>query len=565
MTSNHQFKQTLGVVAAVVATTLTAGCGSIKQDVDSLHAKAEKDVTEHQAKQERAAPIGSRTTSAWLMGAVVPVVAPPSPVLSRRITYNPRQLVLVSDVAAFVTQNMGLSVETSEVFAPAAGVGSGQIGSAGSPAVPALTGASLGTVSITSAGGSNRVGGNSGIGSANAHFAVDYDGPLSGLLDICAGKLGVWWKYVEGRGVVFYRTETKTFYLPALPNKTKGSSQIAANSTTSNGGGSGGSTSSSGANNSSLIGASTTTDFSVDIWGDLDKTAQTVAAGATVAVNASMGSVTVTGTPTQVRNVEEWVKSVADNLSQQVAITVDVYVLKGNAEDNYNWNPSVVFSSLSGKYGLKLTSPDAPAVISGNNPLNLTASILQTATGRLAQYSGSAFAVKALSTKGEVVQTMHQTVVTLNGRPAPLQIADVQGYLAASTPSASVAVGATPLPPSLTPGTLTTGFTATFIPKVVNGKVLLSMDITNSSNNGFGQAGTATSFIQTPNYSLGTFQQSASLTPGAALLLTGLQQQTGQSKRSGTGAPDVHILGGGLDDSTGKLLTAIVVTAKVLQ
>lgn len=553
-----------GVIAAASIAVLS-GCGSLRQDVADLHTKATNELGAQQEKQQQDVPVVTRTTSAWLMGNTVPVIALPSPVLSRRITYNPRSLVLLNDVAAFVTQNMGLSVETSEVFAPSGGMGMSTAGAAAAPIVPGLTNASLGTVSITPAGTANRQGGNAG-GSSSSHFAVDYDGPLSGLLDICAGKLGVWWRYVEGRGVVFYKTETKTFYLPALPNKTKGSSQIAANSTTSNGGGSGGGgSSSSGANNSSLIGASTTTDFSVDIWGDLEKTAQTVAAGATVAVNASMGSVTVTGTPSQVRNVEEWVKSVADNLSQQVAITVDVYVLKGNAEDNYNWNPSVAFSSLSGKYGLKLTSPDAPAVISGNNPLNLTASILQTATGKLAQYSGSAFAVKALSTKGEVVQTMHQTVVTLNGRPAPLQIADVQGYLAASTPSASVAVGATPLPPSLTPGTLTTGFTATFLPKIVNGKVLLAMDITNSSNNGFGQAGTATSFIQTPNYSLGTFQQSASLTPGDSLLLTGLQQQTGQSKRSGTGAPDVHILGGGLDDSTGKLLTAIVVTAKVLQ
>lgn len=562
MNSRHRNLMSTGTVAAALAAL--SGCGSLRQDVTDLHAKASSAFGAEQEKQQQEVPVVTRTSSAWLMGNTVPVIALPSPVLSRRITYNPRQLVQLSDVAAFVTQNMGLSVETSEVFAPSGGPGIATAAAGATPVVPGLTNTALGAVSMTPAANANRQLGTGG-GSSSTHFPVDYDGPLSGLLDICAGKLGVWWKYVEGRGVVFYKTETKTFYLPALPNKTKGSSQIAANSTTSNGGGSGGGSSGSGANNSSLIGASTTTDFSVDIWGDLEKTAQTVAAGATVAVNASMGSVTVTGSPTQVRNVEEWVRSVADNLSQQVAITVDVYVLKGSAEDNYNWNPSVAFSSLSGKYGLKLTSPDAPAVISGNNPMNLTASILQTASGKLAQYSGSAFAVKALSTKGEVVQTMHQTVVTLNGRPAPLQIADVQGYLAASTPSASVAVGATPLPPSLTPGTLTTGFTATFLPKIVNGKVLLAMDITNSSNNGFGQAGTATSFIQTPNYSLGTFQQSASLTPGDSLLLTGLQQQTGQSKRSGTGAPDVHILGGGLDDSTGKLLTAIVVTAKVLQ
>jgi hypothetical protein len=220
-------------------------------------------------------------------------------------------------------------------------------------------------------------------------------------------------------------------------------------------------------------GSNASTEFEVDIWGDLKKTAETVAASGKVDVNPSAGSVTVTGTPTQVRNIEEWIKPLTDNLSQ----------------------PSVLFKSLSGKWGVNLTGPQAPAIVSGTNPLNLTASILSTATGGLAQFSGSQFAYNALSSLGDVAQVMHQTVVTLNGRPAPMQMADIEGYLASQTPSASVAVGATPLPPSLTPGSLTTGFTATFIPKVVNGKIFLAMDMTSSNNTGFGQAGTSTSFI----------------------------------------------------------------------
>jgi type IVB pilus formation R64 PilN family outer membrane protein len=488
------------------------------------------------------------------MGSAVPVAAAPSPSLARRITYKPRQSVSLNDVTTFITQTLGLTVDTSEVQStPALPATAGA--QAGSPVVPALT--------ATGGAPAPR------LTAASSGLTIDYDGELTGLLDILASKTASWWKLsADGRGVVFYRTETRTFYLPALPNKTRGSSQIAANSTSSNGSGSGssgGSSSGGGANNASLIGASTTTDFEVDMWGDLERTAKTVGGGAQVAVSPSLGSVTVTGNPTQVRAVEEWAKGVADNLSQQVAITVDVYVLKGDAEDNYGWNPSVLFSSLSGRYGLTLTSPDVPAVVSGTSPLNLTASVLSTATGRLSQFAGSEFTLNALSTKGKVVQTMHQTVVTLNGRPVPLQVADVKGYLAAQTPSASVALGATPLPPTLTPGTLTTGFTAVFTPKLVNGRVLLAMDITHSNDNGFGKAGTDESFIQTPNYSLGTFQQSASLNPGDSLLLTGVQKYSGQSKRSGVGSPDVFVAGGGIDDTSDRLLTAIVVTAKVLQ
>ncbi|RWA45650.1 hypothetical protein AU476_01040 [Cupriavidus sp. UYMSc13B] len=367
---------------------------------------------------------------------------------------------------------------------------------------------------------------------------------------------------VEGRGILFYRTETKTFYFPALANKSKGAGQISENSisasTTSNG------SSNGGPSGSSTGGSNASTEFDVDVWRDIEKTAQTVAAGAKTAVNPSAGSVTVTGTPTQVRYVEDWAKSLTEHQSKQVSITMDIYTVDVNAEDNYNWNPSVIFKSVSGKFGATLSGPQVPAIVSGANPLSLTTSILSTATGGLAQFSGSEVAYNALSTLGHVAQVFHQDITILNGSPGLMQLAEVAGYLASSTPSASVAVGATPLPPSLTPGSLTTGLTATFLPKILNGKVFLAMDMSNSNDKGFGKAGTETSFIQTPNYSKNSFQQSTMLTPGQSLLLTGVQQQKGKSNSSGVGSPSNYFLGGGVGNTTNKQITAIVITAKVL-
>ncbi|ART61502.1 hypothetical protein CBP36_21280 (plasmid) [Acidovorax carolinensis] len=546
-------------VSALLSVVFLAGCGTVSQDITSLKDRTTQRINEETQANAQPVPIVSRTQSAWILGEAVPVVAAPPAVLSRRITYNPRQQVTLTDVAAYVSQALGLSIDTSEVLSTTTQSTGGIPNTPPSfptPTVPSLSGApSMPPVMGPGAGmmpGSNAQQGQQG---AARYFPVDYDGKLAGLLDIVASKAGVWWKYVEGRGILFYRSETKTFYLPALPNKSKGSGSINTNSTASNANGAGGGSSGSSSGSS---GGLTSTEFAVDIWGDLEKTAQTVGAGARVAVNPSVGSVTVTGTPTQVRYVEDWVKSLTDNLSQQISITVDIYSVRVNAEDNYSWDPSVVFKSAAGKWGMNLSGPQAPAIVSGTNPLNLTASILNGTT------SGSTFALNALSTLGDVVQVMHQSVVTLNGRPAPLQMAEVEGYLAASTPSASVAVGATPLPPTLTPGTLTTGFTANFIPKIANGKIFLAMDLTSSTNHGFGTIGSGGALIQTPNYSQNTFQQSAMLTPGASLLLTGVQQHTGKSNRNGVGSPNVHILGGGRGESTGKQLTAIVITAKVL-
>lgn len=548
-------------ISALIGAVTIAGCGTIQHDVMALKSQAASRIEEETEKAKQPVQVVTRTSSAWLLGEAVPVVAPPPAYLSRNIAWNPPQQVTLTDVAAYITQTLGIGVDTSEVWSDGS-QGATPVLSGGmpfTPTVPALSGMPNPTATAPSIGSSRLGTTSAGLPS----FAVTYSGKLRGLLDIAASKSGVWWKPVEGRGILFYKSETKTFYLPAIANKSSGGGQISAN-TNSGSSSSSGASSSGGSTGTSVGGSSAKTEFNVDIWSDLDKTAQTVAAGAKVAVNPSAGSITVTGTPTQVRNVEDWVKSLTENLSQQVSITVDIYTVKFNAEDNYNWNPNVVFKSLSGKFGINLSGPQAPSIVSGTNPLNLTASILNTATGGLAQFSGSDFAYNALSTLGHTTQVMHETVMSLNGRPASMQIADVEGYLYSQTPSASVAVGATPLPPTLTPGSLTTGFTATFIPKVVNGKIFLSMDMVNSKNNGFGKIGTDTSFIQTPNYSPNTFQQSTMLNPGSSLLLTGVQQLNGKSNHNGVGSSEIHLLGGGRDDNTSKQLTAIVVTAKVL-
>lgn len=550
-------------VTTLLSVIVLAGCSNLDKDVSTLKSNATTRIQEEQQNGAKPVEVVTRTQAAWILGESVPVLAPPPAILSRRVTYNPRQQVTLTDVAAYISQALALSIDTSEVMnatppGVSTGMGMGLMPSP-PPSIPTTVPALSGAPGISPMGPAMGMPGNNTTAQQGAarYFSVDYDGKLSGLLDIAASKAGVWWKFVEGRGILFYRSETKTFYLPALPNKSKGSGSINANSTDSSGsGGSGGGA--SGGPSVGSSGGSISTEYSVDIWGDLDKTAQTVAAGARVAVNPSVGSVTVTGTPTQVRYVEDWVKSLSDNLSQQVSITVDIYSVRVNSEDNFSWDPGAVFKLAAGKWGMSLSGPQAPAITSGVKPLNLTASILSGAT------SGSQFTLNALSSLGDVVQVMHRSVVTLNGRPAPIQMANVEGYLAASTPSASVAVGATPLPPTLTPGALTTGFTANFIPKIANGKIFLAMDLTDSTNNGFGTVVSGGALIQTPNYSQNTFQQSAMLTPGASLLLTGIQQHVGKSSRNGVGTPNQHILGGGRDDSTGKQLTAIVITAKVL-
>jgi hypothetical protein len=147
------------------------------------------------------------------------------------------------------------------------------------------------------------------------------------------------------------------------------------------------------------------------------------------------------------------------------------------------------------------------------------------------------------------------------GQPAPIQIANQRGYLASSSTTLTPNVGSTS---TLTPGTVTTGVTVTFLPRVVNGKIILNMTMTNSSLIGISSITSSSATIQTTNVDTNTFQYSVSLTPGDALTLTGLQQENSAANNSGVGSATNAMLGGGVNNNVGKTMIAIVVSAKVL-
>jgi len=388
-------------------------------------------------------------------------------------------------------------------------------------------------------------------------MSLNYEGTLNGLLDQLAQKTGVWWKFTDGKAV-FFRSESKTFYLPTIARTFKGSSTITTTSTAATGSSSNGSSSAS-ASATSSSGADSTSRYDVDLWKDIETTAKVVGKGADVAVNAATGSITVTGSPAEVRHMEDWVKTLSDQLSQQVQIDVNIYTVAVASEENYSWNPSVIFKS-AGNLGFNITGIQTPAVIGGTTPFSIGASVINSSN-----FAGSTAAMNALSTIGKVSEKLHQQVIAMNGQPTPVQLANQQSYLASSSSTSSANVGTTT---SLTPGTLTVGFTALFVPRIINGKIVLAMTMTNSVLKSLSTvtsgSGSSQASIQTPNIDTSTFQNTVTLTPGDALLLTSLSKDTGSNQNAGIFSPFFYLLGGGFDSTSGKQIVAIVVTAKVL-
>lgn len=519
-----------------------AGCSQLEPKIKQQNQAVREDLRKLQVKTPE---IVNSTPGAWLAGAAIEIAEPTLPILSQNVIYHSTKAVSLSDVSAWIQKTTGLSVDIAELkgVASANGVSTSTTTlQMTTPILPAMN------------NGVNQNGANAYPLQQNMNYMfIDHDGSVASLLDILASKSTSWWKVMDGR-IVFYRQETKTFYLPVISKTSTADNNV---TTTV---GSSGSGTTTGVTQSG--GLSQDGKYVLDIWTDITATATAIAPGASVAINKVAGSLTVTGTPAQLHHIESWVKVLSAQLSQQVAIHVSIYSVNLNTEDNYTWDPTVVFKSAAGIWNYSLTGAQGPVASSTLTPAGLAIGVLSNATsGVNTQYSGSKLAFNALSTLGNVSEKFNQTVVSMNGQSVPIQVANSQGYIASASVTTTANVGTTS---SITSGTLITGFTAMFMPRIVNGKIILSMTLTNSTSNGLTTVTSGGSTIQTPNVDSYTFEQSVSLTPGDALLLTGLQDDKGSANKSGVGNASLPIFGGGIDNSIQKRLIGIVITANVL-
>ena len=558
------------LVSVATAVSLLSGCATFHKAhlmEHQTYAKALK------YKEPAAESLGQVTNRPFIMGSQVRVIKSQPSILEQDITMESSANDSLRQIASNLSSKIGIPVVVE-------GVSSTSTGST-LPSLPGMSGMS---------GGSSS--------SSNIVYPIPLNwqnGSISGFLNMITAKKGLWWNYENGI-IKIFRIETRTFSIPALAWGTDSKGSIM-ETTGASGGSSGGSTGglggSSGSSGESTGETSIKNVSKVSMWDDLQKTAQTVAGdGAQVMASPSEGNITVTGTPPEIDRVKSWVKQLSRQMSQQVEITVHVYNVKLTNQQNYGLNLQGVVNSIGSKYGISLQGVAPPNPTGGVAPMGLGADIISQALGQgvsgpygqstlygnntgnnqalgqmgaqngnFAQPSGSAVAVQALSTLGNVSETFERSAVTVSGEPVPIQVAKETGYLMSSGTTNTANVGSSTM---LMPGTVTTGFTALFLPKVVHGKILLGMNMTISSLLAINTLTSGSSEIQVPDVDSSSFQQMVSLKSGQTLLLTGFKKNDGQTNHNGTFTPHIPILGGGGNASVEKDLIAIVITARVI-
>ena len=370
-------------------------------------------------------------------------------------------------------------------------------------------------------------------------------------------RLGISWKYIDG-AISFFYLDTRVFNFATMALNTDFSSIVQSGMTTTAGtsGGTSAGGSSGGVSGTSGSQQSATVSMKTSKWDDVNKaiTSMLTPNVGRLSISPSSGTITVTDTYEVLGRVERFLDGENKALTKQVLFNVKVLAVTIRDTDGLGIDWNLVYNSLSGKYGFSLknvTQQDASAI-------SATASVLSTATGNAAQFAGTSAVISALAQQGRVSTLRSPSVTTLNMHSVPIQIGSQVSYVASAQTTSTPQVGSTT---SLTPGTVTTGFNMILLPYVLpDNMMLIQSSINISALNRIRSVTSAGTTIEVPEVNNQIFSQTARLRPGETLILSGFEQMSEQSDKTGVGTPNNILLGGSVRSNNVRDVIVVLIT-----
>lgn len=380
---------------------------------------------------------------------------------------------------------------------------------------------------------------------------ISYSGTLSGFFDVAASRFGVSWKWNdEGTEAIFFRRETKTFRIVALPGDTQLTSKISREG--------------SGSDTASSSSQATSVQFEgLSVWKSIEDTVNSmISSTGKAVVSPATGTITVTDVPSIVKQVEHFVRQQNASLGRQVVINVQVLSVDVSGSHDYGINWDLAYSSLSQNFGWSFSN--AFSSVAGAS--NLSLRVLETAGGAsgtadIARWRGSSAIIQALSEQGKVSQVTSAAVTTLNNQPVPVQSGRQIAYLASSETTLSGETSTT----ALTPGVVSTGFSMNLMPHILEGDQLLlqySMDL--SSLLSLNRVTSGTSTIETPEVETRNFLQRVRLNSGDTLVVAGFEQTNIDANNAGVGNARNVMAGGSVSGKKTRNALVILIQPFIL-
>ncbi len=555
------------------ALTLLTSCSLQRVDESASRAERNGDTARQYAallRNQRAEPARDTVVFSdkpWVSTKPLPTKRGLPPVLNHDIAYRPVSPVSIAEVAQYITAETGLQVVVApdainpSILDSAPGTGAGS-----DNAPPAINPNSLeGLFPDTAVGGATQGGAGGygmGLGIPNTISGLKYAGTVSGLLNQVTNRLGLSWHYdPEIRGVRVTYFDTRTFDVWAFGDDQEIESTVRSGLVTSTGSGagmSGGSSAGTGASGESGSSQSTKVTITTSLLGDIENNVKAMLStrpAGRMFLSRTTGTLTVSDRPEVLNRVDQYLKGINRSITRQVVFNVTVFEVNLTDRDQLAVNWSAVYQSISNDWGFSLAN--TVAGISGE-AVSGSVGIIDTAAS---PWAGSTAVMQALAQQGRISNIRTPSVTTLNLQPAPIQIGNVQSYIASSSTTTTASVGSST---SLNPATITSGFNMMLLPKVIDrDNLLLMINLSMSSRPTFQTFTSNDSSVQTADYDTKNAAPKVKLRSGQTLVLTGFEENRENATRSGIGSARFFGLGGGRVRTSEHSVLVVLVTPVV--
>lgn len=375
---------------------------------------------------------------------------------------------------------------------------------------------------------------------------VYWKGALDGFLDNITTRLGLSWRYEEGRIVIYY-LDTRNFPVLFMDSQAGFTSKTVSGTTSSTGSSGGGS--SGGISGDSNTSQSTDMAIKSNLYGDVSATVKAMLTPGVGRMNLSAGVLTVTDTSRVLSQIGRYIDDRNRELNRQVVLNVQIYSVESRRSDQLgiDWDAVLSLSSVKATFTNAFTN--------ANDAIATGGAMIVDGKG-----AGTKALVKALSEQGNVSVITQSSSLTTNLSAVPIQIALQQDYISDVTSEQTANVGSSV---SSTRSTITTGFNMTVLPYLMPAsssmQLQFSVNMSDDPTMRTVPQGEKSS-VELMKTRLKTFTQRVNMKSGQTLILSGYEQLNNTADHQGVGSPRFFGMGGGASGSENRTQLVMFVT-----
>jgi len=382
---------------------------------------------------------------------------------------------------------------------------------------------------------------------------VLWQGSLDSLLNQVSDQYDVEWSFVNN--VVRLTSQvTRTFMMHALAGEvtTTGSVETGSSGEAGN-----------------LPSQNVDTTVTLALWDEIEEAVENILSSrGNATFSPATGTITVSGAPSSVREVEDYLRYQNRMRLRRVAVTVRVLSVQQTETNNVDFNlEAVVKRGLDNQpFFFDAGTAGVSTGVVRAFPADLTRveidgdTTITDATDDGLNDSVSAV-IDALARENRVGIVHTGTVVTLSDQPAPLQVARQRTYVARVSAAATTDSSST----SLEPGTVEEGLTMNVLPRVIEqDRVLLRLGVGITQVREIADFVAGDLTVQLPDLDTTGFLQNIVLSGGETLVMSGFERNDSTVERAGVGDPNNIFLGGTRGNERNRSVSVLLITADIL-